>query len=104
MITSPLLGNVRHRATITPVSPLSTRLIHIILSYWTIFYSFEIMLRKGTVHGIGFQSNVQIDCFKNIQSDMNYILKILHSPTARALMDEPEQRASERSRENACYE
>jgi len=29
MITSPLLSNVRHRAMITPVRPLLTRLIHI---------------------------------------------------------------------------
>jgi len=27
MITSPLLSNVRHKAMITPVSPLLTRLI-----------------------------------------------------------------------------
>ena len=30
MITSPLLSNVSHRAMITPVRPLLTRLIHII--------------------------------------------------------------------------
>ena len=34
MITSPLLSNVRHRKTITPVSPLLTRLIHISPSCW----------------------------------------------------------------------
>jgi len=32
MITFPLLSNVRHRAMMTPVSPL-TRLIHVKLSH-----------------------------------------------------------------------
>jgi len=56
MITSPLLSNVRHRAMIMPVSPLRTGLIHIIPSCWTIIYSFEIILKMVTAHGIGFQT------------------------------------------------
>jgi len=60
MITSPLLSNVRLRAMITPVSPLLTRLIHISLIYWTIYCSFEIILKMRTVHWIG----LQINCFK----------------------------------------
>jgi len=47
MITSPLLSNVRHRAMLTPVSLLSTRLIHISPNCCTIFYSFEIILKMG---------------------------------------------------------
>ena len=58
MITSPLLSNVRHKAVITPVSPLPTRLIYIILSYWTICRSFEIILEMGTFHGLEFKSIV----------------------------------------------
>jgi len=53
MITSPLLGNVRHRAMLTPVSPLLTRLIYIIPSCWTTYRSFEITLEMGTVHRFG---------------------------------------------------
>jgi len=51
MITS-LLSNVRHRAMLTPVSPLRTRLIHISPSCWTIYRSFEIILEMGTT-GVG---------------------------------------------------
>jgi len=58
MITSALLSNVRHRAMITPVSPLLTRLIHIIPSCWTIYSSFEIILEMGTVQWVGLQSNI----------------------------------------------
>ena len=43
---SPLLRNVRHRAVITPVSPLLTRLIRISPSCWTINRSFEIILNN----------------------------------------------------------
>jgi len=66
MITSPLLSNVRHRAMLTPVSPLHTRLIHISLSCWTIYHSFEIILKMGTVHWIRLQiqCSVQMHCFK----------------------------------------
>jgi len=46
MITSPLLRNVRHRAMITPVCPLCTRLIHISSSWWIIYRSFEIILEN----------------------------------------------------------
>jgi len=46
MRTRPLLCNARHRAMITPVSPVRTRLIHISPSYWLVYrYS-----RMITVH------------------------------------------------------
>jgi len=45
MRTRPLLRNVRHRALITPVNLLRTRLIYISPSYWTIYRSFEIILQ-----------------------------------------------------------
>jgi len=50
MITSPLQSYARHRAMITPVSPLLLRLIHITPSCWTIYRSFEIILEMGTLH------------------------------------------------------
>ena len=66
MRTSTLLSNVRHRAMLTPVSPLRTRLIHISPSCWTIYHSFEIILKMGTVHWIRLQiqCSLQIHCFK----------------------------------------
>jgi len=66
MITSPLLGNQRHRAMITPPNPLLTRLIHINPSCWTIYPSFEIILEMGIVHWIGLeiQCSIQIHFFK----------------------------------------
>jgi len=72
MITSPLLSNVRHKAVITPVSPLPTRLIYILLSCWTIYRSFEIILQMGTIHGLEFKSNVLCKSIasKHIQSDI----------------------------------
>jgi len=33
MITSPLLNNVRHRAMITPVSPLRTKAVKPVLTF-----------------------------------------------------------------------
>ena len=50
MIISPLFSNVSHRAIITPVSVLLTRLIYISSSCWTIYRSFEIILEMGTLH------------------------------------------------------
>ena len=72
MITSPMLSNVRHKAMITPVSPLPTRLIYIIPSYSTFYRSFEIILEMGTVHRLEFISNVlrKSIASKNIQSDI----------------------------------
>jgi len=66
MITRRLLRNERHRAMITPVSPLLTKLIHISPSYWTIYCSFEIILKMGIVHWIGLQiqCSKQTHCFK----------------------------------------
>ena len=60
--------------TVTPVSHPFTRLIHISPSCWTIYRSFEIILEMGTVHWIELQIQcfIQIHCFKNTQSDMNY--------------------------------
>jgi len=39
----PLLRNARHRTMITPVNPPHLRLIHISLSYQTVYHSFEII-------------------------------------------------------------
>jgi len=66
VITSPMLSNVRHRAMITPVRSLLTRLIRIRPSYWKKFRSFSIVLEMGTVHWIGLQMqcSAQIHCFK----------------------------------------
>jgi len=58
MITSPLLSNVRHRAMITPESPLSTKIVHISPSRWTIYYSFKIILKMRTAHRLEFKFNV----------------------------------------------
>jgi len=54
MRTRPLLPNIRHSVMITPISPLHTRLIHIIPSYWTIHRSFEVILECQ----LEFKSNV----------------------------------------------
>jgi len=88
MITSPLLSDVHHGAMITPLSPLLTRLIHISPSCWAIYCLFEIITVRWI--GLQIQSSIQIHCFQNIQSYMNYVLKNtkLHR-AARALMDEP---------------
>jgi len=66
MITSPLLSNERHRAMITPVSPLLTSLIHFSPSCWTIYRSFEIILEMGTLHWIGFQIQCSVPGFLNV--------------------------------------
>jgi len=66
MTTFPLLSNEHHRAMITPVSLLHTKLIHRSLSCWTIYRSFEIHLEMGTISWIGLQiqCSIQIRCFK----------------------------------------
>ena len=81
MITSSLLSNVRHRAVITPVSPLRARLIHISPCCWTIYRSFEIILEIGTVHWIGLhiQSSIQIHCFKKRSVRYELCFKNTHS-------------------------
>jgi len=77
MKTCPLLCSVPHRAMITPVIPLSTSLVCISPSYWTIYHSFKIIVEWEM--SIDWNSNPM--CYanpffsKNIQSDMNYILK-----------------------------
>jgi len=83
MITS-LLSNVRHKAMKTPVSPLLTKLIYIIPSYWTIYRSFEIILEMGTVHRLEFKSNVYANSLP--QNTLNLILQW----EARALTEESE--------------
>jgi len=57
--------------------PLHSRLIHISLSYWTIYRSLEIILEWELSIGFEFKSNVLCKTIasKNIHSDMNYILK-----------------------------
>jgi len=76
MITSPLLSDGRHRAMITPISPLLTRLIQWELSI-----------------GLDFISNVPYKSIasKNIQSDINYFSNdtCLHR-AARILLNKPE--------------
>jgi len=62
MITSPLLSNIRHRAMITLVTPLLTRLIHINPSCWAIYLLFEIITVRWT--GLQIQCSIQILCFK----------------------------------------
>jgi len=47
-----LLRNVCHRAMITQISPLRTRLIHVIPSYWTVYRSFEIIVECGLSIGL----------------------------------------------------
>jgi len=77
MITSPLLSNVRHRAMITPVSTLSTRLIHIIPSCWTIIIRLKLFSKWELSMGLDFKYNVLYKSIvsKHIQSGMSYVLK-----------------------------
>jgi len=58
MRTHPLLHNLCHRVMIMPVGPLHTRLIHISLSYWTIYQLFEIILKWELSIGMEFKPNV----------------------------------------------
>ena len=62
---------------ITAVSSLSTRLIHMSLSYWTFYCLFEISLEWKLSNRLEFKSNVlrKYIASKNILSDMNYIFK-----------------------------
>jgi len=69
-----MLRSVRNRATITPVSPMRSRLIHISPSYYTIVLNYS---RKGSVHRLEFKSHAlfkSIASKKNIQSDTNNIV------------------------------
>ena len=54
----PLLRNACHRTMITPVNPQRLRLIHISLSYQTVYRSFEIILELVLSIGLEFESNV----------------------------------------------
>jgi len=56
-VISPLLTNVRHRAMITPVSPLLTRLFHISLSYWKIIVRLKLLSEWELSVGLDFKSN-----------------------------------------------
>jgi len=73
------MSNVCQRAMITPVSPLLTSLIHISPGCWTIYRLFEILLEMELFTGLDFKSNVLYKSIasKEIQSDMNYVLKII---------------------------
>jgi len=64
MRTPPLLLNARHRAMITPVSPVRSVLMYISPSYWTICRSFEIIREWGPSTGLEFKCCMQIHCFK----------------------------------------
>jgi len=77
MTTSQLLSNVRHRAMIAPVSPLSIRFIHIIPSCSKIFDRWTLFSKWKLSMGLDFKINVLYKSIasKNIQSDMNYVLK-----------------------------
>jgi len=77
MITSPLLSNVRHRAMVAPVSPPSTRLIHISPGCWIILIRLKFFSKWELSMGLDFKSNVLYKsiALKNIQSNMNYVLK-----------------------------
>ena len=80
---------------ITPVSPLRTRLVHVSPIYWIIFCSFEIILERKLSIGLEFKVNVLCKSIasKNIQSDMNYILK-------NSLIAEGSSGSSVRAQEN----
>jgi len=103
MITSPLLSNVRHRAMIMPLSPLSTEIIHISPRCWTIFYSFETILKMGTAHKLEFKCDVLFKSTAsiNIQSDMNYVSKKYNCIAQQLGLYWMSPR---KARENACYE
>jgi len=71
MRTCPLLRELRHKAMITPVSPLRARLIHISSSYWTILCSFEIILEWELSIALEFQVNLLC---KSIASKIFYLM------------------------------
>jgi len=54
MRTPPLLLNARHRAMITPVTPVCSVLMYISASYWTIYRSFGIIREWGQSTGLEF--------------------------------------------------
>jgi len=64
-------------ATVTPVSHPLAWLIHISPSCWTIYRSFEITLKMGTVHWteLQIQCSVQIHCFKKTFSQYELSFK-----------------------------
>ena len=68
-----LLRNPRHKTMITPVNPPRLRLIHISLSYQTVYRSFEILLEGYCL--LDWNSNPMFYANpllqKNIQSDIN---------------------------------
>jgi len=75
MRTCPLLRKARHKAMITPVSPLRTRRIYISQICWTIYCSFEINLEWELSIRLEFKFYVLCKpiALKNIQCDINYI-------------------------------
>jgi len=77
MITSPLLSNVRHRAMITQVRPLVTRLIHNSRSIGQFIVRLKLFSKWEIFTGLYLKSNVlyKSSASKNFQSDMNHILK-----------------------------
>jgi len=99
----PLLRSACHKAVITPVSTLRTKLIHISSSYWTIYRSFETILEWELSVALEFKFNANSLFRDSFQSDMHYIWK-KYQRAARAPTDEPELKVSERIWENAYYE
>ena len=64
LMRTPLLRIARHRAMITPVSSVRTRLIHISPNSRTIYRSFEFILEWGPSIRLEFKCCMQIHCFK----------------------------------------
>jgi len=64
LMRTPLLRITRHRAMITPVRPVRTRLIHISPNSRTNYRSFEIILEWGPSIRLEFKCCMQIHCFK----------------------------------------
>jgi len=75
MRTRSMLRNARHRAMITSVSVVCTKIIHINPSFWKINRSFEIIFENENCPQIGIQiqCSIQMHCLKKT-SDVNYIL------------------------------
>jgi len=75
MITSPFLSNIRHRAMITPVRPLLTRLIHISRVIGQYIVCLKLFSKRKLSIRLELKSNVLYKFIgsKKIQPDMNYV-------------------------------
>jgi len=79
MITSPLLSNARHRAVITPVSPLSIGSFILARVAGQFFIRLKLLSKWELPEGLNFRC--KFIASKNIQFDINSVLKnaYLHS-------------------------